>query len=124
VQAIRGAEFHPALAVPHAGLVLRKGCRRTIDSYSAFFENDRRSPTGLSGYRRERSLSQVFICGLAMDFCVAYSAIDARGQGFHLTVIENARRAIDTEGSRDRAVAEMATARVRLVSDSEVWAVT
>ena len=117
VQGTSGADFHPALAVPHAELVLRKGYRRTIDSYSAFFENDRRTPTGLSGYLRERGLGRVFICGLALDFCVAYSALDARGHGFEVTVIDTACRAIDTSGSRDRALAEMDRAGVRFVAD-------
>jgi len=117
VQGTHGAEFHPSLTVPRAELVLRKGYRRHIDSYSAFFENDRRTPTGLSGYLRDRGFRHAFICGLALDFCVAWSAVDARGLGFDVTVIENACRAIDTEGSRDRALAEMKNAGVRLVDD-------
>lgn len=99
VQATRGAEFHPALDIPHAELVLRKGYRQAIDSYSAFFENDRVTPTGLGGYLRERGLSHVHLCGLATDFCVHYSALDARRLGFRATVIENACRAIDLAGS-------------------------
>lgn len=99
VQGTPGAEFHPALNIPHAGLVVRKGFRRAIDSYSAFFENDRRTPTGLAGYLRERGLKRVFLAGLALDFCVRYSAEDAHGQGFAVVVIEDACRAIDVEGS-------------------------
>ena len=92
-------EFHPDLAIPHAELVLRKGYRRDIDSYSAFFENDRRTPTGLSGYLRERGLKRVFLAGLALDFCVRYSAEDARRCGFEVIVAEDACRGIDVNGS-------------------------
>ena len=82
VQGTPGAEFHPALHVPHAALVLRKGFHRAIDSYSAFYENDRKTPTGLVGYLRERGLTRLFFAGLAFDFCVRYSAEDARREGF------------------------------------------
>ncbi len=99
VQATRGAEFHPDLAIPHAELILRKGFRREIDSYSAFFENDRTTPTGLAGYLRERSFSRVFIAGLAFDFCVRYSAEDARRIGFDVVVIEEGCRSIDVDNS-------------------------
>jgi nicotinamidase/pyrazinamidase len=99
VQGTSGAAFHRDLDVPHAALVLRKGFRRTIDSYSAFFENDRRTPTGLGGYLRERGFSRVFIAGLALDFCVRYSAEDARHQGFRVSVITDACRGIDVNGS-------------------------
>ena len=77
VQGTRGAAFYDALRIPHAGLVLRKGLHRTIDSYSAFYENDRATPTGLAGYLRERGIKRVFLAGLALDFCVRYSAEDA-----------------------------------------------
>ena len=99
VQGTSGAEFHPGLAVPHAELVLRKGFHREIDSYSAFFENDRSTPTGLGGYLRERQLTRVFLAGLAFDFCVRYSAEDACRLGFEVFVIEDACRGIDVEGS-------------------------
>jgi nicotinamidase/pyrazinamidase len=99
VQATAGAAFHPALRVPHAGLVLRKGVHRTIDSYSAFYENDRKTPTGLVGYLRERGLVRLFLAGLAYDFCVRYSAEDARREGFDAFVIEDACRSIDVQGS-------------------------
>ena len=99
VQATAGAEFHPALAVPHAGLVLRKGIDRSIDSYSTFYENDRKTPTGLVGYLRERGLTRIFLAGLAFDFCVRYSAEDARREGFDAFVIEDACRGIDLDGS-------------------------
>jgi nicotinamidase/pyrazinamidase len=99
VQATAGAAFHNALDVPHAGLIIRKGMHLAIDSYSAFYENDRTTPTGLSGYLRERGLTRVFLAGLAFDFCVRYSAEDARRGGFAVFVIEDACRGIDLEGS-------------------------
>src|ERR1700747_1306875 len=99
VQTTRGAEFHKDLGVPHASLVLRKGHHRDIDSYSTFYENDRKTPTGLVGYLRERGLRRVFAAGLALDFCVRYSAEDARREGFAVVVIEDACRGIDVDGS-------------------------
>ena len=99
VQGTRGAAFHDALRIPHAGLVLRKGLRRTIDSYSAFYENDRATPTGLVGYLRERGIKRVFLAGLALDFCVRYSAEDAVRGGFVVVVIDDACRGIDVAGS-------------------------
>ena len=103
VQGTPGAAFRHDLDVPHAELVLRKGYDPAIDSYSAFFENDRLTPTGLAGYLRERGLRRVFIAGLAFDFCVRYSAEDARRAGFEVAVIEDACRAIDVNGSSDEA---------------------
>jgi nicotinamidase/pyrazinamidase len=99
VQGTIGAQFHDDLQIPHAELVLRKGFRPTIDSYSALYENDRKTPTGLAGYLRERGLTRIFVAGLALDFCVRYSAEDARREGFSVTVIEDACRGIDVEGS-------------------------
>ncbi len=99
VQRTTGADFHPSLQVAHAGLVLRKGIHRSIDSYSTFFENDHKTPTGLLGYLRERELKTVFIAGLAFDFCVRYSAEDAHKAGFEVAVIEDACRGIDVDGS-------------------------
>jgi nicotinamidase/pyrazinamidase len=99
VQDTSGAQFHAGLRVPHAQLILRKGYRREIDSYSAFYENDHTTPTGLAGYLRERGLTRVFLAGLAFDFCVRYSAEDARRCGFEVVVIENACRSIDMGGS-------------------------
>ena len=90
-----GAAFHPALHIPHAELILRKGFRRHIDSYSAFLENDHRTPTGLAGYLRERNLTRLFLCGLAYDFCVRYSAIDGHNLGFEIIVIEDATRPVN-----------------------------
>jgi nicotinamidase/pyrazinamidase len=99
VQGRPGADFHRALDIPHAGLVLRKGMNPAIDSYSVFVENDRRTPTGLAGYLRERGLKRVFLAGLAFDFCVRWSGEDARRLGFEAVVIENACRSIDLNGS-------------------------
>jgi nicotinamidase/pyrazinamidase len=99
VQGTPGSEFHPSLTIRHAALVVRKGFRRTIDSYSAFYENDRKTPTGLVGYLRERDLTRIFLAGLALDFCVRYSAEDAARAGFAVTVIEDACRGIDIDGS-------------------------
>ncbi len=99
VQSSQGAAFHADLDIPHAALVLRKGYRRKIDSYSAFFDNDRRSPTGLAGYLRERGFSRVFIAGLALDYCVRFTAEDAATQDFTPIVIEDLCRAIDVAGS-------------------------
>ena len=99
IQGTRGAELRSDLAIPHAALVIRKGFRPHIDSYSAFYENDRSTPTGLAGYLRERGLTRIFAVGLALDFCVRYSAEDARRLGFDVTVVEDACRGIDVGGS-------------------------
>ncbi len=99
VQGTRGAEFRSDLDVTRAELILRKGYHPAIDSYSAFYENDRTTPTGLGGYLRERGFTRVFVAGLAFDFCVRYSAEDARREGFETIVFEDACRAIDVEGS-------------------------
>ena len=99
VQGTVGADFHPGLDVPHAELIVRKGHTREIDSYSAFYENDQTTPTGLAGYLRERALRRVFLAGLAFDFCVRYSAEDARRSGLEAIVIEDACRGIDLDGS-------------------------
>ena len=99
VQGTPGADFHRSLQIPHAALVVRKGMDRTIDSYSTFYENDRTTPTGLIGYLRERGFSRVFLAGLAFDFCVRYSAEDARREGFTVFVVEDACRGIDVDGS-------------------------
>ena len=99
VQGTPGAAFHPALAVPHAGLIIRKGFRPAIDSYSALYENDRATPTGLVGYLRERGLTRLFLVGLALDFCVRYSAEDAHRAGFGVVVVEDCCRGIDVGGS-------------------------
>ncbi len=112
IQGTAGAAFHAGLELPRAELVIRKGFRREIDSYSALFENDHATPTGLAGYLRERGFSRLFVCGLATDFCVGFSAIDAAAAGFRVTVIEDACRAIDLEGSLAAARASMTRAGV------------
>lgn len=110
-----GAALHPALATDVADLVVRKGFRPGIDSYSAFFENDRATSTGLAGYLRDRQISDVTFVGLAHDFCVAWSAMDAARLGFRASVIEDATRAIDLNGSRDQARENMRAAGVSLI---------
>ena len=120
VQGTHGAAFHPELDIPTAELVLRKGFRRDIDSYSAFAENDKRTRTGLAGYLRERGFERIFLAGLATDFCVFWSALDARAEGFDVAVIEDACRAIDLEGSLARARAEMQAAGARLVDSGDI----
>ena len=117
VQGTPGAAFHPQLATERAELVIRKGFRPEIDSYSAFYENDRRTPTGLAGYLRERGLQRIFLAGLATDFCVYYSAIDARQLGFDAVVVEPGCRGIDLAGSLDAAWTAMAAAGVQRVND-------
>lgn len=99
LQGTVGAAFRSDLQIPHAELVLRKGYHREIDSYSAFYENDRKTPTGLTGYLRERGFRRVFLAGLAFDFCIRYSAEDARRERFEAIVIEDACRGIDVDGS-------------------------
>ncbi len=120
VQGSAGAEFRDDLKIPHAALVIRKGFRRAIDSYSAFYENDRTTPTGLAGYLRERGLRRVFLAGLALDFCVRYSAEDAHREGFEAIVIEDACRGIDVDGSVASAHRRFAELNVRCVGAEEI----
>jgi len=115
VQGTRGAEFHPDLHLPQAELILRKGFDPEIDSYSAFFENDRKTTTGLGGYLRERGFRRVFLVGLAYDYCVGYSALDARRHGFEAVVIRDACRAIGLKDSVERTEREFAAAGVQVV---------
>lgn len=114
VQGTGGAAFHPDLHTDRADLILRKGFRPGIDSYSAFFENDRATPTGLEGYLRARGVSALVMAGLATDFCVAYSALDAAALGFDVTVHLPGCRGIDLNGSLGTALAQMRAAGVRL----------
>jgi nicotinamidase/pyrazinamidase len=114
VQGGAGAEFHPNLQTDAAQLIVRKGFRTEIDSYSAFFENDHSTPTGLDGYLRSRGITAVTLVGLATDYCVAYSALDAAGLGYKATVLEGACRAIDLNGSLAEAQAKMRAAGVAL----------
>jgi nicotinamidase/pyrazinamidase len=117
VQGTPGAALHPLLSTERAELVIRKGFRPEIDSYSAFFENDRRTPTGLAGYLRERGLKKIFLVGLATDYCVHYSAVDARRLGFDTIVIEAGCRAIDLNGSLAAAWTSMQEAGVQRIGD-------
>ena len=117
VQGTPGAAFHPQLVMQRTELVIRKGFRNEIDSYSAFHENDRATPTGLAGYMRERGFRRVFLAGLATDYCVYYSAVDARRLGFDTVLIEAGCRAIDMAGSLDAAWAAMVEAGVQRVED-------
>jgi nicotinamidase/pyrazinamidase len=120
IQGSRGAALHADLKVERAELILRKGFNPQIDSYSAFFENDGRTPTGLTGYLREREIESLYLVGLAFDFCVHWSAVDGREQGFEVVVVEDAARAIDTEGSLERARMRMGDAGVRLIPARDV----
>jgi nicotinamidase/pyrazinamidase len=122
IQGSKGAEHHPALTLPRAELVLRKGFHREIDSYSAFFENDRSTPTGLGGYLKERKLTRVFLAGLAYDYCVAYSALDARHLGLPVIVLRDACRAIDLNGSVAKIDADLAEAGVVISQTTDLSA--
>lgn len=117
VQGTAGAAFHPQLVTDRAELVIRKGFRASINSYSAFHENDRKTPTGLAGYLRERGLRRIFLAGLATDYCVYYSAVDARQLGFDTVLVEAGCRAIDLAGSLDAAWTAMAAAGVERIND-------
>ena len=115
-----GAEFHPALDTRPASMIIRKGHDPAVDSYSALYENDRRTSTGLAGYLRERGLRRLFLVGLATDFCVQYSALDARREGFEVHVVEEAVRGIDLGGSLERAWRQMETAGVRRLHEADL----
>ncbi|WP_323160512.1 bifunctional nicotinamidase/pyrazinamidase [Pseudomonas fluorescens] len=120
VQATRGAELHPELNLPHAQLIIRKGCNPDIDSYSAFLEADRITTTGLAGYLKERGIDTVYMVGLALDFCVMFSALDARAAGFNAFVVLDACRAIDLNGSLTAAIEQMQVAGVGLIHSTEL----
>ncbi|PZQ52408.1 MAG: bifunctional nicotinamidase/pyrazinamidase [Rhodovulum sulfidophilum] len=120
VQGTAGADFHPDLALDVANIVLRKGTNPGIDSYSAFFENDRTTPTGLRGYLADRGVEEVWLAGLATDFCVAYSALDAAKLGLRVALIEDASRGIDLDGSVAAAMDEMRAAGVRILRAADV----
>ncbi len=120
VQGSEGAKFHPALDLPQAELILRKGFRARVDSYSAFFENDRSTPTGLAGYLRERDLRRVFLAGLAYDYCVGYSALDARRLDLPAFVLRDACRAIGLGGSVAAIEAQFAGAGVVVIETAQL----
>ncbi|WP_434580683.1 bifunctional nicotinamidase/pyrazinamidase [Pseudomonas sp. Z5-35] len=120
VEGTPGAALHPDLNLPHAQLIIRKGCNPAIDSYSAFMEADRQTPTGLTGYLKERGIDTVYMVGLALDFCVMYSALDARMAGFNAIVLLDACRGIDIDGSMDTAIRRMQEAGVKLIQSSDI----
>lgn len=120
VQGSEGAAFAPGLDIPHAMLVIRKGCHREIDSYSTFYEADGKTSTGLGGYLKQRGIKRCFLVGLATDFCVAWSAIDARKEGFQATVIEDACRGIDLDGSLQKAWADMTKKGVKRIRSTDL----
>lgn len=122
VQGTDSAALSKDLAIPHAGLVIRKGFRKNVDSYSAFTEADGKTATGLAAYLKARDIRKVFLTGLATDFCVAWSAVDARKAGFETYVIEDACRGIDTQGSLAAAWADMTKAGVKRIQSSDIAA--
>ena len=122
VQETYGSEFHPALNATKAALIVRKGFRPQIDSYSTFYENDRTTATGLTGYLKGRGFKRVFLAGLATDFCVGWSALDGRNEGFDVVLVEDACRAIDLDGSLDAALSAMKEAGVIACRSDEVRA--
>jgi len=120
VQGTRDAALHDELLIPQAQLIIRKGFNANVDSYSAFTEADRTTTTGLAAYLKARGITKLFLCGLATDYCVSWSALDARAAGFEATVIEDACRAIDLNGSLEKAWASMADAGVGRIHSSSV----
>lgn len=120
VQGTEGAEISPEISIPHAELVLRKGYDKQIDSYSAFYGADHKTPTGLDGYLKQRDFKKVFVTGLATDFCVGWTAIDASRSGFESYVIEDACRGIDTQGSLAKAWADMKEAGVKRIQSGDI----
>jgi nicotinamidase/pyrazinamidase len=120
VQNTQGAALHADLDIPHARAVIRKGHHADVDSYSAFLEADRKTPTGLAGYLRETGVKRVWCCGLATDYCVGWSALDARAAGFEVALIEDASRAIDLNGSLDAAWRDLLAAGVKRVQAAEL----
>jgi len=121
VQGTEGAKIHAGLSLTKAELILRKGFRPGIDSYSAFFENDRMTATGLAGYLRERGLTRVFLAGLAYDYCVGFSALDARRLGLPAVIVKDACRAIDLNGSAAQMEAEFSKSGVILVESNSIY---
>ncbi len=122
VQGTRDAALHDDLQVPQAQLIIRKGFHPEVDSYSAFVEADRRTTTGLEAYLKARGITSLVLCGLATDYCVAWSALDARAAGFEVAVVEDACRAIDLHGSLAKAWADMQAAGVRRLQSAELLA--
>ena len=120
VQGSAGAKFHPELETQGCEMIVRKGFRPEIDSYSAFFENDQRTSTGLAGYLRDRGFGKLYLAGLATDFCVLYSALDGRKEGFDVCLIEDACRGIDLDGSLDVALDQMKQVDIQFVQSTRL----
>jgi nicotinamidase/pyrazinamidase len=120
VQGTDGASLSKDLSIPQAGLIIRKGFHKDVDSYSAFTEADRKTTTGLTAYLRARNIKRLFVAGLATDFCVAWTALDARKAGFETYVVEDACRGIDTQGSLAKAWADMAKAGVKRIQSADI----
>jgi nicotinamidase/pyrazinamidase len=120
VQGTEGAALSKELSIPHAGLIIRKGFHKDVDSYSAFTEADRKTTTGLAAYLKARKVKRLFVTGLATDFCVAWTALDARKAGFQTYVVEDACRGIDTQGSLAKAWADMAKAGVKRIQSGDI----
>lgn len=120
VQESKGADFHPDLVTTRSQLIIRKGFRKAIDSYSAFYENDNQTPTGLTGYLRERNIEELYTCGLATDFCVKWSVIDGLKEGFTVTVVEDAVKGIDMDGSVAKAWKEMEKAGAKRITSEQI----
>ena len=119
IQGTEGSKFHSKLITDSADLIIRKGFRPEIDSYSAFFENDQKTPTGLDGYLKSRGVNKIYLCGLALDFCVYFSAIDGAELGYNVNVIQDACRAIDLDGSLEKSLNDMKSKGVKLLSTSD-----
>jgi nicotinamidase/pyrazinamidase len=120
LQGTPGAQLHTGLDIPHAALILRKGFRPHIDSYSAFFENDRKTPTGLAGYLRERGLTRVFVAGLVLEYCVLFSAEDAKRLGFAVSIVEDACRSFDIAGSLSAARRSIAEHGISVIQSAAI----
>lgn len=120
IQGSHGAEFHPGLDIPHTQLIVRKGGNPEVDSYSAFFEADRKTTTGLAGALREKGIDTVYVAGLALDFCVTWTALDARREGFVTYVVVDACRAIDNDGSLEQALSDMQDAGVIFIQSRQL----
>ena len=116
VQGTFGAEFHKDLDTTKANIIIRKGYRKQIDSYSAFYENDKNTMTGLDGFLKQNHIKKVYLCGLALDFCVYYSAIDAKNLGYETHVILNATKAIDLDGSKNKSLKDMESKNISLIN--------
>lgn len=120
VQGTKGAEFHPALKNNPTQLIIRKGYNKQIDSYSAFFENDQSTVTGLNGYLQARGVKELFVAGLATDFCVKWTALDGRKLGYEVNLVTDAVKGIDIEGSVEKALDEMTEAGVKMMTSTDI----